>query len=64
MGEDPKTHFGLLKEVQLEHTNLWFDYWQNCSDYDTWQFWVVLCLLILPLILLMVVVDKRKALRL
>ena len=38
MGEDPKTHFGLLKEVQLEHTNLWFDYWQNFSDYDTWQF--------------------------
>jgi hypothetical protein len=38
------------------------EYWQLFTDIGTWQFWVVLMSLILPLIVLFVSIDKDKAL--
>ena len=35
-------------------------YWQDYSSIDTWQFWVVLILLIAPLILLCMTVDRKR----
>lgn len=37
------------------------DYWQSFSSFNTWQFWVLLALWVLPLVVLYFLLDRRKA---
>ncbi|WP_419955282.1 hypothetical protein ACN6MT_06970 [Neobacillus niacini] len=39
---------------------LYSDYWKEYSDLGTWQFWVVLALLIIPLIILWFTIDRKR----
>lgn len=39
----------------------WIDYWQQYSNAQTWQFWFNLALLLVPLIVLWFVLDRKKA---
>lgn len=47
----------------MENTlsNAWEDYWQQYSNFGTWQFWLALAMAVLPLVLLYFVIDRRKA---
>jgi len=42
-------------------SNLTNDYWQSFSGFNTWQFWFLLALLVLPLVALYFLLDRRKA---
>lgn len=47
----------------LEEVNqLQLEYWKSFSYFDTWQFWIVVIALILPIIILFFSIDKRKML--
>ncbi|WP_085522220.1 CBO0543 family protein [Tuberibacillus sp. Marseille-P3662] len=35
-------------------------YWKAYSDYDTWQFWVNILMLVVPLIILLCFIDREK----
>ncbi|MEK1831553.1 hypothetical protein AAAC51_29750 [Priestia megaterium] len=35
-------------------------YWAKYSDWGTWQFWILLALLVLPLVLLYFTIDRRR----
>lgn len=55
----------LLYQIRsmLEEVNqLQIEYWQSFSYFDTWQFWIVVIALILPIIILFFSIDKRKML--
>ncbi|MGG1631823.1 CBO0543 family protein [Rossellomorea sp. NRS-1567] len=62
MSESQQTMLGRLKEIQENQTEMWTSYWQQYSDFATWPFWVLAALFILPLIVLLFRIDKRKAL--
>lgn len=49
-----------LKETQKELASLWRDYWFDYSAFDTWQFWVNVAFIIIPLIFLYFFIDRKK----
>jgi hypothetical protein len=53
-----------LTTQQEEVSKGWFEYWQQNSSLDTWQFWLNLLFLFLPLIILWFKMDRTKALHL
>ncbi|MFC0559479.1 CBO0543 family protein [Halalkalibacter alkalisediminis] len=50
-----------LRTSQKEITNEWINYWLEYSFLDTWQFWIVASMLILPLVILYFKMDRSKA---
>jgi hypothetical protein len=42
----------------------WSEYWRTYSGFDNWQVWVVLLVLIAPLVVLVLTLDRNKAFRL
>lgn len=56
---------GLLTQIRSmkeDVLQLQTDYWVSFSDFGTWQFWVVLAALIVPLILLILFIDRKNIL--
>ncbi|PLT30647.1 CBO0543 family protein [Peribacillus deserti] len=51
-----------LKDMQLEYSDTWIEYWQRYSDFNTWQFWVIGALLLVPLIAIYFFIDRKRAL--
>ena len=54
-----------LEQITKLHervTNVSKDYWMHYSNLNTWQFWVAVALLIMPLVALYFLIDRRKAL--
>ncbi|MFD2043643.1 hypothetical protein ACFSTA_04550 [Ornithinibacillus salinisoli] len=51
-----------IKSITKESTELQIEYWKMYSDYETWQFWVIILLVIIPLIVLFFVIDRRNIL--
>jgi hypothetical protein len=51
-----------LKQLEIHSSNEWFNYWLHYSSLNDWHFWVVLSLLIIPLILLFIFIDRSKSL--
>lgn len=49
-----------LNKMEIKLTDQWTNYWQDYSNLHTWQFWVVLALLVVPLIILILFIDRRK----
>ncbi|QDP39908.1 CBO0543 family protein [Radiobacillus deserti] len=50
-----------LDSVQAELTKDYIKYWNEYSSFDSWQFWVILAMLIFPLILLFFKMDRERA---
>jgi len=50
-----------LNYMQDKLTNTWLEYWQRYS-LGTWQFWVSMLLLVLPLVILYFALNRRRAL--
>ncbi|PAK42759.1 CBO0543 family protein [Priestia megaterium] len=61
MDTNQKMKIDHILETQVELKNAWLDYWQSYSSFGTWQFWVSISLLIIPLIALYVFMDKKRA---
>ncbi|WP_100406964.1 hypothetical protein [Bacillus solitudinis] len=53
-------YFEKLVSIQEIFTNESIQYWQQYSNLGTWQFWVVLLLLIGPLIVLFFIIDREN----
>jgi hypothetical protein len=50
-----------ISEKQQEIANDWVEYWKDYSDFSTWQFWFHVAMFIVPLIVLYINLDRRKA---
>lgn len=53
-------YFRDLVSSQETLTHQWLDYWYVFSNFNTWQFWTILCMLVFPLILLYFFIDRTK----
>ncbi|MDQ0351832.1 hypothetical protein J2R98_001664 [Alkalibacillus filiformis] len=60
-----KTQYDFLNSIRSKQENLsqyQLEYWESFSSLGTWQFWIIMLFLILPLIILFIFIDKNKAL--
>jgi hypothetical protein len=62
LSSDQKEMLDKIYKLQTELTNELLDYWRQYSYFDTWQFWVNALILILPLVVLFIVLDRQRAL--
>ncbi|MGJ9383855.1 CBO0543 family protein [Salipaludibacillus sp. CF4.18] len=53
-------HFEHIHRLMSELENTYMDYWQKFSDFRTWEFWAVLATLTIPIIILIIGIDKSK----
>jgi hypothetical protein len=49
-----------IRTFSVETTKLQIEYWKAFSDVGTWQFWLVALMLIVPLIILVLLIDRSK----
>jgi len=49
-----------ISKTEREQSERWMNYWHDYSNYTTWQFWVVLAMFVIPLILLILFIDRKK----
>ena len=49
-----------IRKAEIEQSNRWINYWQEFSNFSTWQFWVVLAMFVIPLIILILFIDRKK----
>jgi hypothetical protein len=49
-----------IYEQKDKLNGLYSSYWDRYSDFGTWQFWIVVALLVAPLILLYFTVDRKR----
>ncbi|MEZ2716030.1 hypothetical protein [Niallia circulans] len=49
-----------INEINGQLHSLYSSYWDKYSDFTTWQFWIILLSLLVPLIILYFVVDRRR----
>lgn len=52
--------FKEINNMQEKVANLQEEYWLTYTNIDSWQFWLMIAMLILPLIVLVITIDKNK----
>ncbi|MFA1821119.1 hypothetical protein ACDX78_13245 [Virgibacillus oceani] len=62
MQEEQIEKFGNIRLKNEQLAKLEIDYWQNFSSLGTWQFWVVVVMIIVPLVILFFAIDRQRAL--
>lgn len=62
MNEEQRSIFDKIIEDYENLMSEGIDYWARFSNLDTWQFWVNVVFLILPLIVIWFSIDKKRAL--
>lgn len=50
-----------ITDAQESLTNLMLEYWKLYSHMGTWQFWVNVAMLVVPLIVIYFFIDRRRA---
>jgi len=53
-----------IRKAEIAQSDRWLSYWQQYSNMDTWQFWVVLMMFLLPLLVLILFIDRKKVFQL
>ena len=52
-----------LSKILTQQENvieMWVEYWKAFSTWDTWQFWAIILVWVIPLIVIYFAIDKRK----
>jgi len=62
MKEKQAEDISMIKSIEEGLTKLQIDYWKSFSDYTTWQFWVIVIMMIASLVVLFLLVDRRNLL--
>ncbi|WP_174729268.1 CBO0543 family protein [Mesobacillus harenae] len=62
MHEKQKEMLSQIRSLLEETSQLQLEYWKNFSTMGDWQFWAIILMLIVPLTLLLIFIDKRKIL--
>ncbi|WP_226035145.1 CBO0543 family protein [Aquibacillus saliphilus] len=60
MDSQQREYFQEIISIQEKFTKESEQYWQLYSNLGTWQFWVILLMLLVPLIILYFVIDREK----
>lgn len=60
MNKDQLDLIEKIRKAEVQQNERWVNYWNDYSHFHTWEFWVVLAMLIIPLIALFLFIDRRK----
>lgn len=60
MNDQQRSFFDRLVSIQEKYTKEAQEYWSLYSNIDSWQFWVVLLMLVVPLIVLYFTIDRKR----
>lgn len=60
MNDQQRSFFDRLVSIQEKYTKESQEYWSMYSGLDTWQFWVIVLMLVVPLIILYFVIDRKR----
>lgn len=61
LSEQQRDMLERLEKLQEQASVGWLDYWRQYSHMGTWQFWSVVAMIVVPLAVLYVLLDRRKA---
>ncbi|MFP9130510.1 CBO0543 family protein [Niallia sp. BSM11] len=64
MKEEQRLLLEEIRKAEIAQSDRWLSYWQQYSNMDTWQFWVVLMMFLLPLLVLVLFIDRKKVFQL
>lgn len=64
MKEEQRLLLEEIRKSEIAQSDRWLSYWQQYSNMDTWQFWVVLMMFLLPLLVLILFIDRKKVFQL
>lgn len=62
MQEEQIEQFNNIRSMKEQVTQLEMDYWQSYSYLDTWQFWIAIAMVVIPLIILFFTIDRQRTL--
>ncbi|WP_235801514.1 DUF2781 domain-containing protein [Heyndrickxia acidiproducens] len=62
MGDGQEKLIKTMQGIQTHLLNTGTDYWEKYSSFNTWQFWLTIAFLLLPLIALYFFIDRKRAL--
>ncbi|MFC4099065.1 CBO0543 family protein [Paenibacillus xanthanilyticus] len=62
MDQGQAQQFEQIRQAKLDEAGIIHRYWLNYSNVDTWQFWLLAALFVIPLIVLFWKMDRSKAL--
>lgn len=60
MTRDQQERLDDILSQQDQVVRMWMDYWKDFSNWETWQFWAIVLMLIVPLIIIYFAIDKNK----
>ncbi|WP_312098371.1 CBO0543 family protein [Niallia sp.] len=60
MNDQQRSFFDRLVSIQEKYTKEAQEYWSMYSGLDTWQFWVIVLMLVVPLIVLIFAIDRKR----
>lgn len=49
-----------IRKIEHDQSDRWMEYWYEYSNIYSWQLWVVIAMLVVPLIMLFLFIDRRK----
>jgi hypothetical protein len=58
--KDQSNRLHEYKEAQEKIAKQMIDYWYDYSSFDTWQFWVIVGMIIIPLVVLYLFIDRKR----
>lgn len=62
MQENQMSFLNEIRSKAEELAQIDMEYWQQFSSVGTWQFWVIVLTLLIPLIILFIFIERRKIL--
>lgn len=62
MDKGQAQHFEHIRQAKIEESETIYRYWLHYSNVDTWQFWLLIGLFVVPLVVLLWKIDRSKAL--
>ncbi|MCM1567103.1 MAG: hypothetical protein NC238_14430 [Dehalobacter sp.] len=60
MGNEQLIEFSRIVDLQIELSNTSITYWNKYSSFNDWHFWLLAALLIVPLIILFLFIDRKR----
>ena len=60
MNKDQLEMLETIRKAEIAQTERWIHYWQEYSNLHTWQFWVVVAMFVLPLVILFLFIDRKR----
>jgi len=60
MKSNQQNRLNEILSKQDDVVTMWLEYWRDFSTWETWQFWAIVSMLIVPLIIVYFTIDKNK----